>query len=178
MEDITQNELNGLYDTIKPLLNTKIDCLSFPTNALIGFEPSQIAVITNTLLDGILPQIELLGLGEDVGLKKFSGSFGDREGYPDYVHASGKRVELKGLFVDNKNLVMKRPPTKREPSARVKGNVTMNEIQPENDALLISAVQLQEHNGICSPFIVDIGIFSMVEIIRARDQRLVECGGK
>ena len=54
----------------------------------------------------------------------------------------------------------------------------MAEIQPENDALLIAAVQLQEVDGLCSPFIIDIGIFSMVEIIRVRDQRLINTGGK
>jgi hypothetical protein len=185
MSDITKEELAELYESIKPLLNMRIDWLSIPDNALDGFEPSQVAVIVNTLLDGILPQIELLAIDEEnrkklhgIGLKKAPGLLGEREGYPDYVHVSGKRVELKGLFVDNQDLKMKRPPTKREPSARVKENVTMNEIQPENDALLIAAVQLQEKDGLCSPFIVDIGIFSMVEIIRIRDQRLVDTGGR
>ena len=185
MSDITKEELSELYEAIKPLLNMKIDWLSIPDGALEGFEPSQVAVIVNTLLDGILPQIELLAIDEEnrkllqgIGLKKAPGSLGDREGYPDYVHVSGKRVELKGLFVDNPNLKLKRPPTQREPSARIKENVTINDIQPENDALLIAAVQLREENGLCSPFIVDIGIFSMVEIVRVRDQRLIDTGGK
>lgn len=185
MSDITEKELNELYEAIKPLLNMKIDWLSIPDDALEGFEPSQVAVIVNTLLDGILPQIELLAIDEenkkklqDIGLSKAPGVLGEREGYPDYVHISGKRVELKGLFVDNPNLKLKRPPTKREPSARIKENVTMEVIQPENDALLIAAVQLKEENGLCSPFIVDIGIFSVVEVVRARDKRLFDTGGK
>lgn len=185
MSDISQKELEELYEAMKPLLNMRVDWLSIPDDALEGFEPSQVAVIVNTLLDGILPQIELLAIDEDnrkllegIGLSKAPGLLGDREGYPDYVHVSGKRVELKGLFVDNPKLKMKRPPTKREPSARIKENVRMNEIQSENDALLIAAVQLQEKDGLCSPFIVDIGVFSMIEIVRVRDQRLLDTGGQ
>lgn len=185
MSDITKEELEQLYEAIKPLLNMKVDWLSIPIDALEGFEPSQVAVIVNTLLDGILPQIELLAFDEEnkkklqnIGLRKAPGTVGEREGYPDYVHISGKRVELKGLFVDNLSLNIKRPPTKREPSARIKENITIDVIQPENDALLIAAVQLQEQNGLCSPFIVDIGIFSVVDVVRTRDQRLIDIGGK
>lgn len=185
MSDITEDELKELYDAILPLLNMKIDWLSIPDDALEGFEPSQVAVIVNTLLDGILPQIELLAIDEankeklkNIGLSKAPGILGQREGYPDYVHITGKRVELKGLFVDNPDLKLKRPPTRREPSARIKENVTMDVIQPENDALLIAAVQLREENGLCSPYIVDIGIFSVVDVVRARDQRLLDTGGK
>lgn len=185
MADITNEELIALQESLKPLIGLRINWLSLPHEALKGFEPSQVAVIVNTLLDGILPQIELLASDEEnleilkkIGFKKAPGLLGEREGYPDYVHISGKRVELKGHFVDNPKLKLKRPPTRREPSARLKENVTMDVIQPENDALLIAAVQLIEEENICSPVIVDIGIFSMVECIRARDKRLIETGGK
>ena len=46
-------------------------------------------------------------------LTKNEGILGDREGYPDYINTSGKRLELKLLFVDNPNIEMKKPPTPR-----------------------------------------------------------------
>lgn len=185
MPDITQQEILILRDTFMPLVGMKIDWLSIPDQALQGFEPSQVAVIVNTLLDGILPQIQLLATTEEnkaklknIGLHKAPNTIGQRESYPDYVHISGKRVELKGLFVDNPDLKLKRPPTPREPSARLKENVTLENIDPAKDVLLIAAVQIQEENGMCSPFIVDIEVFSIVECLRARDNRLYETGGK
>lgn len=184
-EEITPEELEELKATLTPLIGMKIDWLSIPNQALSGFEPSQIAVIVNTLIDGILPQIELLATTNEnreklsnIGLSKAPGILGEREGYPDYIHLSGKRVELKGLFVDNRDLKLKRPPKRREPSARLKENVTMDVIEPQNDVLLIAAVQLKEADGFCSPYIVDIAVLSMVECIRARDKRLTDTGGK
>src|ERR1051325_3898688 len=161
MADITPRELESLRRVFQPLIGLKINWLSIPNRALPGFEPSQIAVIVNTLLDAILPQIEHLATDAEnarrlrgIGLSKAPGLIGQREGYPDYVHASGKRVELKGLFVDNTALPMKRPPTAREPSARLKENVTMDVINPENDALLLAAAQLKaDESGGCSPYI-------------------------
>jgi len=186
MPDITPLELESLRQVFQPLIGLKINWLSIPHHALPGFEPSQVAVIVNTLLDAILPQIEHLATDEEnakhlrgIGLSKAPGLIGQREGYPDYVHASGKRVELKGLFVDNAALRMKRPPTAREPSARLKENVTMEVIHPENDALLLAAAQLQgDEAGHCSPYIIDIGVFSMVECVRARDASLANRGGR
>lgn len=185
MAEITSEEIEALREALQPLIGLRINWLSLPHQALTGFEPSQLAVIVNTLLDGILPQIELLATDDEnleilkkIGFKKAPKLLGEREGYPDYIHISGKRVELKGHFVDNPKLNIKRPPTQREPSARLKENITMNIIQPENDALLIAAVQLVEDENWCSPVIVDLGIFSMVECIKARDKRLIDTGGK
>lgn len=186
MTDITELDLEPLRRAFAPLIGLRITWLSIPGGALAGFEPSQIAVIVNTLLDGILPQIQLLALDEEnaaklagVGLSKAPGVIGQRETYPDYVHISGRRVELKGLFVDNPNLALKRPPTDREPSARIKENVTMDIIDPANDALLVAAVQLRpDQEDHCSPYVTDIGVFSMVECVRARDESLAERGGK
>lgn len=103
MADITPLELETLRQIFQPLIGLKITWLSIPNRALPGFEPSQIAVIVNTLLDAILPQIEHLAKDEKnairlrgIGLSKSPGTIGHRESYPDYVHASGKRVELKG----------------------------------------------------------------------------------
>jgi len=186
MNDIKQNELEELRKAFAPLIGLRITWLSIPGNALIGFEPSQIAVIVNTLLDAILPQIQLLATDEEnlaklrgIGLSKAPGIIGHRETYPDYVHVSRRRVELKGLFVDNQALALKRPPTDREPSARLKENVTMDIIDPANDALLVAAVQLRpDEKGFCSPYVTDIGVFSMAECVRARDKSLAERGGK
>lgn len=185
MDEISQDELDSLNEVFSSLIGMKIDWLSIPGKALKVFEPSQIAVIVNTLLDGVLPQVELLTMDHEnvekvkhIGLSKAPGEIGEREGYPDYVHISGKRIELKGLFVDNPDLQLKRPPTRREPSARLKDNITIEKIDPKNDALLIAAVQLKEDKGRCCPYIVDIGVFSMVKCIKARDQRLYEGGGK
>jgi hypothetical protein len=186
MPDISAGELELLRTEFAPLIGLRISWLSIPSGALAGFEPSQIAVIVNTLLDAILPQIELLASDQEnqsklagIGLSKAPGITGQRETYPDYVHVSGKRVELKGLFIDNPDLALKRPPTDREPSARLKENVTMDVIDPANDALLVAAVQLRaDDSGHCSPHIIDIGVFSMVECVRARDKRLDESGGR
>lgn len=54
----------------------------------------------------------------------------------------------------------------------------MDVIHPENDALLLAAAQLKEdETGGCSPYIIDIGVFSMVECVRARDASLKKRGG-
>ena len=185
MPEISHQKLQELRNTFAPLIGIKIDWLTIPDRALQGFEPSQIAVIINTLLDGILPQIQLISTNEqnqeklkNIGLQKSPSNIGERESYPDYIHVSGTRVELKGLFVDNITLKLKRPPTRREPSARLKENITIDTIDSERDVLLIAAIQLREDNGFCSPFIVDIEVISMVECIRARDKRLLDTGGK
>lgn len=185
MPDISQAELDRLKDEFQPLIGLKIDWLSIPRVGIAGFEPSQIAVIINTLLDAALPQIELLASDpanteklKHIGLSKGPKQIGERESYPDYIHKSGKRIELKGLFVDNPDLPLKRPPTAREPSARLKENVTVNDVDPANDALLIAAVQLREMDGKCYPVIIDIEVLSMIECIRSRDNRLIATGGK
>jgi hypothetical protein len=183
---ITAEELEPLRQEFEPLLGLKLDWLSLPELALPGFEPSQIAVIINTLLDAALPQISLLSLEDaenaerlmQLGLSKAPREIGEREGYPDFIHKSGKRVELKGLYVDNPALAMKRPPTRREPSARLKENVTFENVDPANDALLVAATQLQVLDGKAYPVIVDLGMFSMIECLIARESRLRDSPGK
>jgi len=106
MTNITSAEIENLRKEFEPLIGLKVDWLSFPEKALPGFEPSQVAVIVNTILDAALPQIELLATTPEnaailgnIGLSKSRGQIGDRESYPDYIHKSGYRIELKGLFV-------------------------------------------------------------------------------
>lgn len=185
MADITANELKSLKQEFEPLIGLRVDWLALPERSLPGFEPSQIAVIVNTILDAALPQIQLLATSPEnriklkqIGLSKFPGQVGEREQYPDYIHKSGYRVELKGLFVDNTDLKFKRPPTRREPSARLKENVTLYNVDSAKDALMLLAVQLQDFSGICHPVIVDLALFSMIRCIRARDNRLKEGGGR
>lgn len=182
---ISSEEIIALKKKFDCLIGLKINWLSLPAISLDGFEPSQLAVIVNTLIDAALPQIKLLGNDEEnieilskLGLSKSPRDIGEREAYPDYITDSGYRVELKGLFVDNIELNMRRPPTAREPSARLKENVTMDVINPKTDVLLIAAVQFKEENNVCTPEIVDIGVFSMVECIKARDLRLSESSGR
>jgi hypothetical protein len=185
MPRITTDELKSLKKEFEPLIGLRVDWLALPQRALPGFEPSQIAVIVNTILDAALPQIQLLATSPEnrirlkqIGLAKSPGQVGQREQYPDYIHKSGYRVELKGLFVDNPALKFKRPPTRREPSARLKENVTIHNVDPAKDALMLLAVQLQDFSGTCHPVIVDLELFPMILCIRARDRRLKEAGGR
>ena len=79
-------------------------------------------------MDALIPHLKIDGLG----LEKHEGILGEREGYPDYKHESGKRLELKLLYVDNPKLKMKKPPTPREPSARLTQKVTIRRPADEN----------------------------------------------
>ena len=116
-----------------------------------------------------------------VGLSKHEGILGDREGYPDYRHDSGKRLELKLLYKDPEGVQMKKPPTPREPSARLTQKVTVKNVDPTTDVLMVLAYQLRplpEHQEFYSPTIVDVGLFSMIDCITARDDRLAKSGGR
>jgi len=174
---ITKGELAELKKAFAPLLGTRFRSLSLPLVSLIAFEPSQIGTIVGALMDALIPHLEIKG----VGLEKHEGILGDREGYPDYRHASGKRVELKLLYVDNLNLKMKKPPTPREPSARVTQKVTVKNVDPANDAMLLIAYRLEpdtENLDAAVPRIIDLDVFSMIELVEARDNRMTESGGR
>lgn len=128
-------------------------------------------------MDAMIPHLEIRG----VGLEKHAGILGDREGYPDYKHVSGKRIELKLLYVDNPSLKMKKPPTPREPSARVTQKVTVKNVDPANDAMLLIAYRIEpddEKPEAAVPRIIDLATFSMIEIVEARDKRMTEGGGR
>lgn len=181
---ITPAELDTLRDLLygseaKPgLIGRPFDQLSLPLVALKAFEPSQIGTIVGTLMDALIPHLADL---PDLGLTKHEGTIGDREGYPDYRHASGKRLELKLVYVDNPALVMKKPPTPREPSARLTQKVTKKNVDAANDALLVLAYQLRprpDRSDAVSPTVVDLAVLSMIEVIEARDKRMEDSGGK
>ena len=113
-----------------------------PTLALADIEPSQVGTIVGTLMDALIPHLDGVAT---VGLAKHEGTLGEREGYPDYRHAElALRVELKLIFVDNPDIPMKKPPTPREPSARLTQKVTVKNVVPETDAMLVIAYRLEE----------------------------------
>lgn len=175
---ISGQRLGELKQQLLPLIGTQFDTLMLPLAVLEAFEPSQIGTIVGSLMDALIPHLDSI---PQVGLGKHAGLLGEREGYPDYIHISGIRVELKLLYVDNPNLTMKRPPTRREPSARLTQKVTVKNVVPETDALLIIAYQLKPHffkAGAVTPTIVDLDVFSVIELVLARDNRLTSAGGR
>lgn len=182
---VSKERIEELRESLAPLIGIQLPVLRLPIGALLGFEPSQIGTIVGTLIDACIPQLVSIlpenDLLTEVGLSKQEGILGDREGYPDYKHTSGMRVELKLLYVDPIDLKMKSPPTLREASARLTQKVTLKNIDPGNDVLMVLAYQLQLVNNnseIVSPTIIDIGLFPVIDCILARDKRLTERGGK
>jgi hypothetical protein len=116
-----------------------------------------------------------------MGLSKAPGILGQREGYPDFVHASGTRLELKMLYVNPVEVKMKSPPTPREPSARITQKVTLKNVVPDTDLLFVIAYQLRAHtseSNLFCPTFLDFGLFPMIECVRARDYRLASRGGR
>jgi hypothetical protein len=175
---ITGTDLANLRAALRPLIGTQFKSLSLPRAALQAFEPSQIGTIVGSLMDALIPHLADI---PQVGLEKHEGILGDREGYPDYKHTSGFRLELKLLYTDNPELVMKKPPTPREPSARLTQKVTVKNVDPEKDGLLVIAYQLQPHlenEEVVSPTIIDFEVFSVIELIEARDRRMTDAGGR
>jgi hypothetical protein len=174
---ISKAQLADLKDALTDLVGTQFNSLRLPVVGLEAFEPSQIGTIVGSLMDALIPHLEDM---PKVGLEKHEGILGEREGYPDYKHSSGLRVELKLLFIDNPDLKTKRPPTRREPSARLTQKVTVKNVNPSTDAMLLIAYQLQpvkDQPEVVTPTIVDLEVFSVIELIEARDKRLTDAGG-
>lgn len=176
--------LEWLYNEMSPLLGAQFTLLKIPGVALKGFEPSQIGTIVGTLMDACIPQLDEIIEGNrfrKLGLSKNPGILKDREGYPDYMHQSGLRLELKLHYVDPTDVVMKKPATAREPSARLTQKVTVKNVEPDKDVLLVLAYELRktvDDPSKYSPTIIDIGLFSVDECVAARDHRLLERGGR
>jgi hypothetical protein len=175
---ITAEELATLKKQLWPLVGTQFTSLSLPVAALEAFEPSQIGTIVGSLMDALIPHLPSI---PQVGLLKHEGILGEREGYPDYKHTSGKRLELKLLYVDNPSVKMKKPPTPREPSARLTQKVTLKNVDPANDAMLLIAYRIEpqkEKPEAASPTIIDLEVLSMIELVEARDKRMTDGGGR
>ena len=111
---------------------------------------------------------------------KASGVLGEREGYPDFDFKEGYRIELKGLFKNNPNLSLKCPPTPREASARLTQKVTKKNVKPDNDFLLLVCYELsissKDKNSV-TPKIIDFQVFPVIELVEARDSRLISSNG-
>jgi hypothetical protein len=175
---ITTGQLTQLREVLQPLLGTQFNSLMLPIVVLEAFEPSQIGTIVGSLMDALIPHLNDI---PSVGLEKHEGILGEREGYPDYKHESGLRVELKLIYIDNPDLKMKRPPTRREPSARLTQKVTVKNVVRSTDAMLLVAYQLRQvddNEDSITPTIVALEVFSMIELVEARDKRLEEAGGR
>lgn len=180
---ITEEEMHDIRDSLHPLVGAQFNILSIPKEILKAFEPSQVGTIIGTLMDACIPQLHTItdsDMFDHIGLRKNDGILGDREGYPDYLHTTGKRLELKLLFVDNPNIEMKKPPTPREPSARLTQKVTYKNVQPDKDLLLVIAYALMENPNkptFFSPTIIDFEVFPVYECIVARDRRMYDTNG-
>lgn len=179
---VTASMIAEVEKALSPLKGVQLDILRLPRHALEGFEPSQVGTIVGTLVDACVPTLDKLypNLG-GVGLKKAPGILGDREGYPDFEHVSGARLELKMLYVDPAGVKMKSPPTPREPSARITQKVTVRNVDAARDLLFILVYRLTALPGDkdkFSPTFIDIGLFPMIDCVEARDHRLVEAGGR
>lgn len=180
---IGAEDIDNIKTALQPLIGAQFNILSIPEEILLAFEPSQIGTIIGSLMDACIPQLSKItesNTFDNVGLRKNEGVLGDREGYPDYLHTSGKRLELKLLFVDNPNIEMKKPPTPREPSARLTQKVTFKNVQADKDLLLVIAYALMESNtkpGFYSPTIIDFELFPVYECILARDRRMYDSNG-
>ena len=174
---ITDDEIAALTQHMSGLMDVQFSSLALPSVAIEAFEPSQIGTIVGSLMDALIPP---LPNADAIGLRKAPGILGEREGYPDYTHGA-YRLELKLIYVDNPALTMKRPPTRREPSARLTQKVTVRNVDPSTDAMLLISYQLQtnrERADAVSPTIIDYRIFSMIDLIEARDRRLSDAGGR
>lgn len=173
----TPEALDRLSGAIRPLCGIQVRYLQLPGDLALQIEPSQVGTIVGTLTDLLLPRI---ALENGIGLTKAAGLLGDREGYPDFQHDAGYRVELKGVFRDNPKVPMKKPPTPREPSARLTQKVTEKNVNPDQDALLLIVYELEPLRTdatLLSPTIVDVGLFPVIECVRARDARMTTAGG-
>ena len=182
---INEIKLQEIQTDISGFIEKELNILKLPVEMLKSFEPSQIGTITGTLVDACLPNFDILFPDIEIFSKKkilkHEGILGEREGYPDYKHINGLRLELKMIYLDPTDIEMKIPPTPREPSARLTQKVTVKNVMPDNDLLLLISYRMQrikkDHLFAC-PTIIDCKIFPMIECIKARDKRLIDSGGK
>lgn len=180
---MSDDKINSVKKALAPLIGKQFKILSLPYEILPGFEPSQIGTMIGTLIDACIPQFHKILEDESwskIGIERNPGILGEREGYPDYKHESGMRLELKLLYVDNVALPMKKPPTPREPSARLTQKVTFKNVKPDTDLLFVLAYSLKEDPqapGMLVPTIVDFELFPVIECVLARDLRMYDSGG-
>jgi hypothetical protein len=88
---------------------------------------------------------------------------------------------LKLLYVDNPSVKMNKPPTPREPSARLTEKVTLKNVDPAHDAMLLIVYRIEpqkENFEAASPTIIDLDVFSIIELVEARDKRMTDGEGR
>ncbi|MCL2687556.1 MAG: hypothetical protein FWE58_03375 [Methanobrevibacter sp.] len=170
---------------VSGFIGRELNILKLPVEILKNFEPSQIGTITGTLVDACLPNFDILfpdmELFQNKKILKHEGLLGEREGYPDYKHINGLRLELKMIYLDPIDIEMKIPPTPREPSARLTQKVTIKNVLPDYDLLLLLCYRMKRITNeslFACPTIMNCAIFPMIECIKARDKRLIDSGGK
>jgi len=76
METISDPELAALRTSFLPLIGLRLSWLAIPDAALVGFEPSQLAVIVNTLLDGaslVLRHVRQNGRISNISFRRLTG---------------------------------------------------------------------------------------------------------
>ena len=92
-------EIAALERRLATLVGVRLDLLRLPRAVLHAFEPSQIGTIVGTLMDACIPEMPALlrgrGPRDAGGIARHQGVVGEREGYPDYQHDSGKRLVLR-----------------------------------------------------------------------------------
>jgi hypothetical protein len=180
---VSESEVDIMTKLLKPLVGVQFNLLSLPKDSLLGFEPSQVGSLIGVLMDACIPQLSVIPTTTplpSLGLHKHDGILGEREGYPDFIHDNGYRLELKLLYVDNPSIKMKKPPTPREPSARLTQKVTFKNVKPDRDLLLVIAYSLEENmlmKECYSPTIKSIALFPVYDCILARDMRMYRDGG-
>lgn len=152
--------LGQLRDEWSPLIGMKFNQLSLGRTALRSFQPSQFGSLVGTLLDGLLLDLDFMGL-ERCALA--------RENYPDYVHRSGVRVELKTVAAG--------AAPAGERSARLK--VGASAVR-HRDVLLVLAYGLTPNSKrslFLSPQIVGFEVFNVGRLVKQRDERLLKSNG-
>ena len=182
---INEEKLSEVLTDISGFIGKELNILKLPVEMLKSFEPSQIGTITGTLVDACLPNFDILFPDIEIFSKnkilKHEGILGEREGYPDYKHINGLRLELKMIYLDPIDIEMKNPPTPREPSARLTQKVTLKNVLPNDDLLLLICYRMKRIANdplFACPTIIDTIVFPMIECIKARDKRLIDSGGK
>ena len=167
------DNIEKLKGRLSYLRGMQVQGIELPSQALVEFEPSQISVLVNTLLDATLP-LDPRAKGV---IEKHKGKHHNREGYPDYdAPAFDLRVELKGHFIEKMSPPLKEMRSRREASARLREAST--EIDKDHDAILVVAWHLKEISGKVVPIIADYLVISAWDAAFVRDKSLLDRGGK
>lgn len=151
----------------------ELEYLQLPTESITNFEPSQLSVIVHTLFDAVIPILA----EEESSLTKCNTFDHQREKYPDYEFEDlDARLELKGYLFEERSMPMKETRARREPSARFREGP--EEIEPMNDLLFVVAWHIEDNDGAAMVKIDNYLLLPAVDVAIARDEYLIERGGK